>query len=58
LDLSHSCFDELPEIILRRRVEKIGIARKMLIDGKPAEEIIKYTGLSQGEIESLQTKSP
>jgi len=34
------------------------MARKMLAQGEPLEKIIEYTGLSQGEIESLQAKSP
>jgi hypothetical protein len=37
---------------------KMELARNMLADREPLEKIIKYTGLSQDQIESLQTKSP
>jgi hypothetical protein len=35
----------------------IEIARGMLADGKPLEEITKYTVLSKGQTESSQTKN-
>jgi predicted transposase/invertase (TIGR01784 family) len=37
---------------------KMELARNMLADREPLEKIIKYTGLSQDQIESLRTKSP
>jgi predicted transposase/invertase (TIGR01784 family) len=33
--------------------EKNMIAKKMLLDGKPIDEIVKYTGLTRAEVEAL-----
>lgn len=36
------------------KVEKIAIAKKMLIKNKPLDEIVDFTGLKKEEIEKLK----
>ena len=36
-----------------RRLEKREIARTMMADDEPIERIVKYTGLTRDEVESL-----
>ena len=39
-----------------KREEKMDTARKMLRDHLPPETIMKYTGLSKGDIEQLEER--
>lgn len=40
-----------------RKEREVEIARNMILDGESTEKIIRYTGLSKGEIERLQRTS-
>lgn len=42
---------EVVEYIIK--AEKITLAKKMLTDKEPIEKILKYTGLTKGEIKKL-----
>ena len=46
--------DEAQALWNERRKEKFETAKKMVADGEPVEKIIRYTGLTSEEIESLK----
>ena len=46
--------DEAQALHNARREEMYKFARNMLVDGEPIEKIIKYTGLTSQQIESLR----
>ena len=45
--------DEAQAVYNARYEEKLGFARNMIADGEPIEKIVRYTGLTEQEVEKL-----